>query len=192
MLAVLWMFLPLLRRSNRSCSHWLECVLKPALLGVPVRAFSSGLSGDMDRGAFSSLWLSRAYLACRVEMVCRIFGTRDGLKCLEPWVADVYVVSAVRTPLGAFNGLLKNVPATELGSIAIRAAVERANISPSAVQEVYMGNVVSAGLGQAPARQASLGAGLPLSADCTTINKVCSSGLKAVMIGALSIGAGTA
>ncbi|GAB4814953.1 hypothetical protein N2152v2_001999 [Parachlorella kessleri] len=99
----------------------------------------------------------------------------------------VYVVGAARTPLGAFGGSLSHLSATELGSVAIKAAVERAGVPPEAVEEVFMGNVCSANLGQAPARQAALRAGLPLGTDCTTVNKVCSSGLKAIMLGAQSI-----
>jgi acetyl-CoA C-acetyltransferase len=93
----------------------------------------------------------------------------------------VVIVSAVRTPMGAFQGELKGFAAPELGAAAIRAAVERAKIQPQDVQEVIMGCVLAAGQGQAPARQASLGAGLPLSTGCTTINKMCGSGMKAAM-----------
>lgn len=92
------------------------------------------------------------------------------------------IVSAARTPIGSFNGLLSPVPATKLGSIAIGGALEKARLNREQVDEVIMGNVLSAGLGQAPARQASLGAGLPKSVGCTTVNKVCGSGLKAVML----------
>ena len=93
----------------------------------------------------------------------------------------VVIVSAARTPMGAFQGELKSFAAPELGAAAIRAAVERAKIRPEDVQEVIMGCVLPAGLGQAPARQASLGAGLPLAAGCTTVNKMCGSGMKAAM-----------
>ena len=93
----------------------------------------------------------------------------------------VVIVSAARTPMGAFQGELKSFAAPELGAAAIRAAVERAKIRPEEVQEVIMGCVLPAGLGQAPARQASLGAGLPLAAGCTTVNKMCGSGMKAAM-----------
>src|SRR5207253_5469227 len=93
----------------------------------------------------------------------------------------IVIVSAARTPMGAFQGELKGFAAPELGAAAIRAAVERAKVSPEDVQEVIMGCVLAAGQGQAPARQASLGAGLPLSAGCTTINKMCGSGMKAAM-----------
>ena len=93
----------------------------------------------------------------------------------------IVIVSAARTPMGAFQGELKGFAAPELGAAAIRAAVERAKLRPEDVQEVLMGCVLPAGQGQAPARQAALGAGLPLSAGCTTINKMCGSGMKAAM-----------
>src|SRR5213083_3344599 len=93
----------------------------------------------------------------------------------------VVIVSAARTPLGAFQGELKSFAAPELGAAAIRAAVERARIRPDQVQEVIMGCVLPAGQGQAPARQAALGAGLPLSTGSTTVNKMCGSGMKAAM-----------
>ena len=93
---------------------------------------------------------------------------------------EVVIVSAVRTAIGAFQGSLKDVPATTLGSTVIKAAIERASISGDIVDEVIMGNVLQTGLGQNPARQASLRAGLPVSVPAMTINKVCGSGLKAV------------
>jgi len=93
----------------------------------------------------------------------------------------IVIVSAARTPLGAFQGELKGFSAPELGAAAIRAAVERAKLRPEDVREVIMGCVLPAGQGQAPARQASLGAGLPLAAGCTTVNKMCGSGMKAMM-----------
>jgi acetyl-CoA acetyltransferases len=94
----------------------------------------------------------------------------------------VVIVSAARTPMGGMLGSLSSLAAHELGSVAIKAAVERAGIEPGQVQEVIMGNVLQAGQGQAPARQAALGAGLPLGVSCTTIHKVCGSGLKAAML----------
>ncbi len=100
---------------------------------------------------------------------------------------EVYIVSAVRTPIGSFGGALASLSATELGSVAIKGALEKAGVDGSEVNEVLMGNVVSANLGQAPARQAAVGAGLGYTVPCTTINKVCSSGMKAVMFGAQSI-----
>ncbi len=100
---------------------------------------------------------------------------------------EVYIISAVRTAIGSFGGSLKDIPATKLGAIAIKGAIEKAGIKPSDVQEVLMGCVLQANLGQAPARQAAMLAELPDSVVCTTINKVCASGMKAVMIGAQSI-----
>ncbi len=94
----------------------------------------------------------------------------------------VVIVSVARTPLGGFQGDLSSLTTPQLGAIAIKSAVERAGLKPEQVQEVIMGCVLPAGLGQAPARQAALGAGLPLSAGCTTINKVCGSGMKATML----------
>jgi acetyl-CoA C-acetyltransferase len=94
----------------------------------------------------------------------------------------IVIVSAARTPMGAFQGELRDFAAHQLGAAAIRAAIERAGIGPEQVEEVIMGCVLPAGQGQAPARQASLGAGLPLSAGCTTINKMCGSGMKAAML----------
>lgn len=102
----------------------------------------------------------------------------------------VYMLAAVRTPLGAFLGGLSHLTATDLGAIVIKAALERASVSPDLVDSVYMGNVCSANLGQAPARQAALKAGLPFATDCTTINKVCSSGMKAITLAASSISIG--
>jgi acetyl-CoA C-acetyltransferase len=100
---------------------------------------------------------------------------------------EVYIISAVRTPIGSFGGSLKDISSTQLGAIAIKGAVEKAGIQPGDVQEVYMGCVLQANLGQAPARQAAILAGLPESVCCTTVNKVCASGMKAIMNGAQSI-----
>lgn len=100
---------------------------------------------------------------------------------------DVCVVGVARTPIGALLGSLSSLPATKLGSVAIQSALRRANVDPALVQEVFMGNVLTANLGQAPARQAALGAGLPDSVPCTAVNKVCSSGMKAVMLAAQTI-----
>ena len=102
------------------------------------------------------------------------------------------IVSAARTPIGKFLGALSTLSAPELGAVAIRAAVERSKISPSEIDEVIMGNVIQGGVGQAPARQAALKAGLPASISALTVNKVCGSGLKAVMLAAQSIRAGDA
>ena len=100
---------------------------------------------------------------------------------------EVYIVSAVRTPLGSFGGVFANIPATELGSIAIKGALNKANVNSKNIDEVFMGNVCSANLGQAPARQAAIAAGIPATVPCTTINKVCSSGAKSIMFAAQSI-----
>src|ERR1035437_6189242 len=100
---------------------------------------------------------------------------------------EVYIISAVRTPIGSFNGSLASFSAPQLGAIVIKEAVKRAGIDASMVQEVFMGNVYSANEGQAPARQAAFFAGLPNAVICTTVNKVCASGMKAVMFGAQSI-----
>ena len=105
---------------------------------------------------------------------------------------DVFILSAARTPIGKFGGALSTTPATTLGGIAIRAAVERAGVAPERVEEAIIGQVLQAGAGQAPARQAALKAGLPEGVSATTINKVCGSGLKAVMMGASAIRAGDA
>ena len=104
----------------------------------------------------------------------------------------VVIVSAVRTPIGSFMGALSSVPATKLGAAAIKGALHKINLDPKMVDEVLMGNVVQAGNGQAPARQAALFAGLSESVACTTVNKVCASGMKAVMQGAQAIMAGDA
>lgn len=100
---------------------------------------------------------------------------------------EVYIVSAVRTAMGSFMGSLSSVPATKIGAAAIEGAIKKAGISPSEVNEVFMGNVLQAGLGQAPARQAAKFAGIGNEVPCTTINKVCASGMKSIMLGAQSI-----
>jgi len=100
---------------------------------------------------------------------------------------EVFIVSVARTPIGAISGSLATIPTTRLGSIAIKSAIERAGIKPEDVQEVYMGNVITANEGQAPARQAALFAGIPNTVVCTTINKVCASGAKSIILAAQSI-----
>lgn len=105
---------------------------------------------------------------------------------------DVVIVSAVRTPIGSFLGSLSSVPAPRLGAVAIKGALDKINLKPEMVDEVLMGNVVQAGTGQAPARQAAIFAGIPNTVPCTTINKVCSSGMKAVMQAAQAISLGDA
>ena len=106
-------------------------------------------------------------------------------------MSDIVIVSGARTPMGGFQGSLSSVPAVELGAIAIREAVARAGIQPGDVEEVIMGCVLPAGLKQGPARQAALGAGLPSAAGCTTINKLCGSGMKAVMLAHDALKAGS-
>ncbi|XP_049447520.1 acetyl-CoA acetyltransferase, mitochondrial isoform X2 [Epinephelus fuscoguttatus] len=105
----------------------------------------------------------------------------------RPSLNEVVIVSAVRTPMGSFRGSLASIPATRLGSIAIKGAIDKAGIAPEEVKEVYMGNVLQAGEGQAPTRQALLGAGLTLGTPATTINKVCASGMKSIMMAAQSL-----
>ena len=105
---------------------------------------------------------------------------------------EVVIVSAARTPIGSFLGALSTIPAPELGAIAIKGALDKIGLKPELVEEVLMGNVVQAGTGQAPARQASIYAGIPNSVPCTTINKVCASGMKAVIQGAQAISLGDA
>jgi acetyl-CoA C-acetyltransferase len=103
---------------------------------------------------------------------------------------EVYIISAVRTPIGSFMGGLSSIPATQLGSVAIKGALEKSGLKAEQIDEVFMGNVLQAGVGQAPARQAALGAGLTNEVPCTTVNKVCASGMKAIMLGAQTILAG--
>jgi acetyl-CoA C-acetyltransferase len=105
---------------------------------------------------------------------------------------DVVIVSARRTPIGSFRGTLSSLSATKLGSLAVAAAVDSAGVQRTEIDELIMGNVLTAGVGQAPARQAAIFAGLPASVPCTTVNKVCGSGLKAVMLGAQAIALGDA
>jgi acetyl-CoA C-acetyltransferase len=105
-------------------------------------------------------------------------------------IKEVFIVAAARTPMGSFMGGLSSVPATQLGGVAIKGALEKGNVKAEMIDEVFMGNVLQAGVGQAPARQAALAAGLNHSVPCTTVNKVCASGMKAIMFGAQSIQAG--
>jgi acetyl-CoA C-acetyltransferase len=102
-------------------------------------------------------------------------------------VREVVIVSAVRTPIGSFNGALSSISATKLGALVVAEAIRRAGIAKEAVDEVIMGNVIAAGLGQAPARQASIYAGLPERVEALTVNKMCGSSLKAAMLGAQAI-----
>ena len=103
---------------------------------------------------------------------------------------EVVIVSVARTPIGSFMGSLSKISAPKLGAIAINGALDKINLNPELIDEVFMGNVVSAGVGQAPARQAAIFAGIPDTVPCTTINKVCSSGMKSVMLAAQSISLG--
>ena len=103
---------------------------------------------------------------------------------------DIVIVSAVRTPIGSFLGSLSSLTAVDLGVAAIKGALDKIDLDPTLVNEIFMGNVVQAGVGQAPARQAALGAGIPKNVPCTTVNKVCASGMKAVMFAAQSIALG--
>ena len=105
---------------------------------------------------------------------------------------EVVIVSAVRTPIGSFLGSLSEVPATKLGATAIKGALQKISLDPSLVDEVFMGNVVQAGVGQAPAKQAALFAGIPDSVPCTTVNKVCASGMKSIAFAAQAIKCGDA
>eukprot|EP01018_Ginkgo_biloba_P013020 Gb_28733 [translate_table: standard] len=114
-----------------------------------------------------------------------LFTRKPSMNSLKP--RDVCIVGVARTPIGGLSGSLSSLSATKLGSIAIEAALKRAGVEPGSVQEVIFGNVLSANLGQAPARQAALGAGIPHSVICTTINKLCASGMKATMLAAQSI-----
>src|SRR5689334_3437440 len=106
--------------------------------------------------------------------------------------SDPIVIAAyARTPMGGFQGVFAPVKATELGAAAVKAAVERAKVSPDAIEQILMGCVLPAGLGQAPARQAALGAGLPKSVEATTVNKMCGSGMQAAILAHDSLAAGT-
>ncbi|WKD86283.1 Acetyl-CoA acetyltransferase [Polaribacter huanghezhanensis] len=105
---------------------------------------------------------------------------------------EVVIVSVARTPIGSFMGSLSSIPAPKLGAVAIKGALDKINLNPELVEEVFMGNVVSAGLGQAPARQAAIFAGIPNTVPCTTVNKVCSSGMKSIMLAAQTIALGDA
>ena len=109
-----------------------------------------------------------------------------------PEIGDVYIISAARTPCGTFNGVFTNTPAPQLGAVAVKEAVARSSIPVANIAQIYMGNVMQASQGQSPARQASIFAGLPLSVDAITVNKVCASGMKAVVLAAQQIQLGQA
>ena len=100
---------------------------------------------------------------------------------------DIYIIAAVRTPIGSFGGALSTVSATQLGATAIKGAIAKSGVDPKLIDEVFMGNVLQANLGQAPARQAAIFAGLGNNIPCTTVNKVCASGMKAISLAAQSI-----
>ena len=125
------------------------------------------------------MWSIRKHV-CQLPALFRKFSTRN----------NVVVLSSVRTPIGSFRSSLAGLSASQLGAAAISAAVDRSGIEKSRVEEVYMGNVLGAGMGQAPARQAVLFSGLPTSTECTTINKVCASGLKSIMLATQSLAIG--
>ncbi|KAH9381453.1 hypothetical protein HPB48_016966 [Haemaphysalis longicornis] len=147
----------------------------------------------MGTGNFSPGYIQQ------MPVTTKLKGKQRMLCCNQCFIITIEVVIAsfARTPIGSFRSSLAAVPATRLGSVAIKGAIERAGIKPEDVQEVFMGNVVSAGAGQAPARQAALGAGkylcigLSQSTPCTTINKVCASGMKAIMLAAQSLMCGS-
>jgi len=142
----------------------------------------------------SILWANDKKMAAFASLeVSRCLGwsaTRKYLSSASK-LHEVVIASAVRTPIGSFRSSLSDVPAPRLGAIAVKAAIEKAGIAPESVQEVFMGNVCTAGEGQAPTRQAALGAGLPVSTPCTTINKVCASGMKSIMLAAQSLACGS-
>ena len=112
------------------------------------------------------------------------------VKLLKMKTKEVVIVSVARTPIGSFMGSLSKIPAPKLGAIAIKGALDKINLNPNLIDEIFMGNVVSAGIGQAPARQAAIFAGIPDTVPCSTINKVCASGMKSVMLAAQSISLG--
>src|SRR5688572_5737053 len=133
--------------------------------------------------------------ACEWRLIPDLPGTRGRLDTMASLAPNghVFLVSAARTPIGKFGGAFVNTPATQLGGVAIRAAVDRANLPSNArIDDVLMGQVIQAGVGQAPARQAALAAGLPVTTSATTINRVCGSGMKSIMLAAAEIRAGDA
>src|SRR5262249_14863800 len=119
-------------------------------------------------------------------------GARTTHHLMHPTLPPVYVVSAARTPIGAFLGSLSSLRAPDLGATAMKGALARAKLAPDAIQEVFMGNVLSAGIGQAPARQAAIYAGIPNTVPATTVSKVCGSGMQAVIFGAKTVALGDA
>lgn len=125
-----------------------------------------------------------------LSKLCKVLQSSARCYVTKAGTNDVVIVSAVRTPMGSFLSSLSPLSATQLGAVAIKGAVERAGIPKEEIQEVYMGNVCQGGVGQAPARQATIFAGLPKSTICTTINKVCASGMKSIMLGSQAIETG--
>eukprot|EP00035_Acanthoeca_spectabilis_P013213 m.241907 g.241907 ORF g.241907 m.241907 type:complete len:425 (+) comp15831_c0_seq8:2111-3385(+) len=128
-------------------------------------------------------------MAVRLETIRRhlVAGRTDTASSVHTSSADTFIVAAVRTAIGGYNGRLAHYSATDLGAAAIRGALEQGGVSPAEVGEVFMGNVLSSNLGQAPARQAGINAGVPVDSPATTVNKVCASGMKAMMLGAEAI-----
>ncbi|KFY89019.1 hypothetical protein V500_05995 [Pseudogymnoascus sp. VKM F-4518 (FW-2643)] len=139
--------------------------------------------------AMSSLQASRQASSQRVAQVSRHFSTSGAAR---KEIQDAYIISASRTPTAKFNGSFLTVPAPKLGAVAIKSALEKSRVPVSKITDVYMGNVLQAGVGQAPARQAAIFAGLPTSVEAITINKVCASGMKAVVFAAQNIQLGLA
>ena len=121
-------------------------------------------------------------------MACLAFYTKELLSMLHD---PVVIASYARTPMGGFQGVLSGAKATELGAAAVRAAVDRAHVPPELIERIYMGCVLPAGLGQAPARQVALGAGLPQSVEATTVNKMCGSGMQAAIMAFEALAAGS-
>lgn len=140
------------------------------------------LARFISASRISRPFLTRAMVCCPRPRI-----VPDAHPCLQSQVPEVVIVSAVRTPVASFNGTLKSLTAPQLGTIALKGALEKGNVDPAVVEEIYFGNVVQAGVGQSPARQVALAAGLKSSSDATTINKVCASGMKSIMLGAQSI-----
>jgi acetyl-CoA C-acetyltransferase len=142
---------------------------------------------SITRPAFSSRFITRSMVRSPSHP-CRSFLTFHKQSHNGPH--EVVIVAAARTPVGSFNGALKSLTAPELGVLALKHAFEQSKVDPKSVEEIFFGNVVQAGVGQSPARQVALGSGMSVSSDATTINKVCASGLKTIMLAAQSIASG--
>src|SRR5690606_14471378 len=160
----------------RACCYWYGCTLDGST-GTPINP-----KDDLSRDSFDCFGHG-------IESSASASSGTDQQEVFS--MSDIVIVSGARTPMGGFQGSLSSIPAVDLGAAAIREAVARAGIAPDAVQEVIMGCVLPAGLKQGPARQAALNAGLPAATGCTTINKLCGSGMKAVMLAHDLIKAGT-